>query len=294
MGRSSAPRLIGVGVDGTTAGRDAIELGSLLARPTAAELMLIAVPKEPLIQLAAPGGFGWAALKNRAWSTLAETRDALAPEAWIVVHPDVLVWRGLRHVVHVEHRDLFVVGCVADAPDGRVRLGRSARELLAHLDCPLAVAPAECIAGSCRVWSASASDSTVSRSRVRRWLWPVRSSSWPAPSCRFAGSQGGWRPAFSAGYGSRTSRSTEDNVARQLTSLLASELTAAEATGVVIEVDVTPGTPVDALNALRDRVDLFVVGSAHSAPQGRVQVGGTFRAVLRDARCLVLIVPPRA
>jgi hypothetical protein len=99
-------------------GRDAVVLGSLLAHATGAELMLIAIQEEPLLPLALPDGMSWTALEERAQAMLAETRDSLAPDARIAVQSDVLVWRGLRHVVRLEHRDLLVVGSARDTRRG--------------------------------------------------------------------------------------------------------------------------------------------------------------------------------
>ena len=66
ISRWSAPKLIGIAVDGNPSGRDAVVLGSLLARATGAELMLIAVHEEPLLPVALPGGMSWTALEQRA------------------------------------------------------------------------------------------------------------------------------------------------------------------------------------------------------------------------------------
>jgi hypothetical protein len=58
---------------------------------------------------------------------LAATRDALVPEARIVVDSNPLVWRGLCRVSEREHRDLLAVGSGRRAGDGQVRLGERAR-----------------------------------------------------------------------------------------------------------------------------------------------------------------------
>ena len=136
------PRLIGAGVDGTASGRDAAALGALLAREMDAELMLTAVHEEPVMQGLLPREVSWSALEKQAWATVAQARDEQAPNARIVVQSDALIWRGLRHVVRLDHRDLLVVGSARDSDAGRTGLGRSARELLGHLECPLAIAPA--------------------------------------------------------------------------------------------------------------------------------------------------------
>jgi len=136
-----APHLIGVGVDGTSAGRDAVVLASILARATGAEMMLIAVYEEPLLEGVVPAELGWTTVRHQARTMLARTRDSLAPEARTVLRVNGLVWRGLLDVARREHRDLLVVGSTRHAKYGHATLGDTAAELLAHLECPLAVAP---------------------------------------------------------------------------------------------------------------------------------------------------------
>ena len=103
--------------------------------------MLIAVHEQPPLQVPLSSEADWKTVEKQSWSMLNETRDSLAPDARTVVQSDTLVWRALRRVVRREHRDLLVVGSARDADDGGIRIGRSARELLTHLECPLAFAP---------------------------------------------------------------------------------------------------------------------------------------------------------
>jgi nucleotide-binding universal stress UspA family protein len=136
-----APHLIGVGVDGTSAGRDAVVLASILARATGAELMLIAVYEEPLLEGVVPAELGWRSVRRQARTMLARTRDSLAPEARTVLQVNGLVWRGLLDAARREHRDLLVVGSTLHAEHGHATLGDAAAELLSRLECPLAIAP---------------------------------------------------------------------------------------------------------------------------------------------------------
>ena len=139
--RPSPPTLLGVGVDGSSSGLDAVALASLFASATAGEPMLIAVYEEPLLEGVVPGELGWRSVKRQAWAVLDATRDALLPAARMVVEPDVLAWRGLQRVVRREHRDLLVVGLGHRATDGHAGLRHSARELLGQVEWPLAIAP---------------------------------------------------------------------------------------------------------------------------------------------------------
>ncbi len=285
----SAPRLIGVGVDGTASGRDAVVLGSLLARATGAGLMLIAVHEEPLVPVVLPGGMSWTALEERVRTTVAKTRDSLAPDARIMVQADVLVWRGLRHVVRHEHRDLLVVGSARKAHAGRVRLGRAATELLGHLECPLAIAPRSFQQHTKnRLARIGVGFDDTPESRVALDL--------AASIASTAGAALEVRGAIDDGMagGLRTEQVVPDGQAlteRQLVSAFERDLAATSGIDVPTRLEVEVGIPADVLSELCDQVDLVVLGSGHSAPRGRVQPGGTGRGVLGLATCPVIIAP---
>lgn len=105
-----APRMIGVGVDGAPGGGDAVVLAAMLGRATHAELMLIAVFEEPLLNGVVPAELGWTSVRDQAETMLARTRDSLAPNARIAVESNSLAWRGLLRAARHKHRDLLVVG----------------------------------------------------------------------------------------------------------------------------------------------------------------------------------------
>jgi len=285
----SAPALIGVGVDRTSSGRDAVVLASFLARATGAELMLIAVHEEPLIQVPMPEEMNWSTLQKQTQAMLAETRDSLEPNARIAVQADVLVWRGLRHVVRHEHRDLLVVGSAHDAEDGRVRLGRDASGLLAHLECPLAIAP-----------SGLRTNRKNGLERIGVGLNGSPESEAALALAESIASAAGAelkvRGAIDDGVagGSRTEEILLEGDAiteRQPISTSERDLAAASGTDVPTKVEVEVGMPTDVLSELGDQVDLLVIGSGHSGRPGRVQLGSTGRALLHDAPCPMLVVP---
>jgi nucleotide-binding universal stress UspA family protein len=284
-----APTLIGVGVDGEPGGRDAVALALLLAPPSTGELMLIAVHEEPLVQVPLPRGLSWATLEEQAREMLCQTRDALAPGARIVVRSDALVWRGLRHVVRTEHRDLLVVGSSHHARDGHTRLGRSAGELAAHLDCPLAIA------------------SSGLRNHGRGALKRIGVGLDRRPEARAAlavaasiASVAGAELEVRAVVddvvpgGLRTEEVVLDGDAiidRQLASTFEEDLAVASASGVPTRLEVLVGDPTDVLRELCEAVDLLVLGSGHRGASGRVQLGSVGNAIVYDAGCSILLTP---
>lgn len=281
--------LIGVGVDGTASGRDAVALGSLLAGPTEAELMLIAVREEPLLAVALPAEASWSTSEKQTRTMLAQTRDSMAPGARTVVESDTLVWRALRRVVRREHRDLLVVGSAHNAENGRVRLGRSAQELLSHLECPLTVAPSG---------TADNGNPRLERIGVGFHGGP-ESRTALALATSMASAAGAQLEVRGAVDGSASDDLSAEQLAlrgdsiaaKQLLSALERDLAVARGNGVPTKVEVEVGMATDVLLELGDHVDLLVIGSGHSGRMGRVQLGGTGRALLHHAPCPILVVP---
>jgi nucleotide-binding universal stress UspA family protein len=178
-----APHLIGVDVDGTPAGRDAVVLASILGRATGAELMLIAVYEEPILEGVVPAELGWTSVRHQARTMLAQTRDSLAPASRTVLQLNGLAWRGLLDVARREHRDLLVLGSTRHAEYGHVTLGDAGAELLSHLECPLAIAPRgmqDC--SDLRFERIGVAADATPESQAAVGL-PVRSRSQPAPIC---------------------------------------------------------------------------------------------------------------
>jgi len=91
---------IAVGVNGYHEGLDAAALGAAISRATGAAMMLVAVHPDPMVVL--PEGMNWRSLDQHARKVLAETRDALAPEARVLVRTDHSVALALHRVMSTE------------------------------------------------------------------------------------------------------------------------------------------------------------------------------------------------
>jgi nucleotide-binding universal stress UspA family protein len=283
--RRSPPALIGVGVEDTAAGSDAIALGAMLAAATGAELLLIGVHVEEMFALNIEG---WerGTLQKQAHAMLAAKRDALAPDASLAVQSDALVWRGLRHVGHAQHCDVLVVGSAHDAEDGHVRLGRHARELQSHLECALAVAPL----GMRRRAGA----------RLERIGVGFDGGAESAAALGLAGALALAAQAELRLCGAvdrevvlseRPRPALDAVVEERATSLSRSARALAQATGARTSIEIVRDDAVDALSDLCDQVDLVVIGSCRTGLPGTVEAGRTGGSLLRSAACPVLLVP---
>ncbi len=251
--------------------------------------MLIAVYEEPLLEPLVPNEMGWTSVPKQARAMLAETRDSLAPRARVVVQPGTLASRALRQVARRERRDLLVVGSASGAQGGEVRLGETARDLLYHLECPLAIAP-----GGMR---------NVDKSRLERI--GVGFDGGPEASAALELAAG---VAAATGAELKVRGVVDDRlpgelktqqvvlggdaiVDRQVDSLLERALIAVEADGVPARVQVSPGKPSEALRSLAAEVDLLVIGASRSGPGGHLSLKRTGNTVAAGCPCPLMIVP---
>lgn len=286
----SVPKLIGVGVDGTPSGRDAVVLASLLGRATGAELMLVAAIDEPLVLLPAPEAGSWNTMNKQAREMLAETRDSLAPHSRIVVQAGAVVSRVLESVVSRHHQDMLVIGSGRHGTDGQVRLGQIAKILACDLECPLAIAPQ----GMRDLYSP----------RIERIGVGFDGGEESRAALELAASIAEAADAELEVLGVVDDRVTgglrtsqlvlagDAITARQADSLLERAVAAADATGARTRVQVTHGSPSEALRTLADRVELLVIGSSRSGPAGCTSLGRTGDA-LGDGSPAPLVITPR-
>lgn len=282
---------IAVGVNGYPEGLDAAALGAAISRATGAAIMLVAVHPDPMVVL--PEGMDWRSLDQYARQVLAETRDAFAPQARVVVRTDHSVARALHRVMSAEHRDLLVVGSSRHAPTGHVRIGKRTRQLLCRFESPLAIAPRGLH---------DRGDLTLRRIGVG--YDGSRESdaalSWAAGLALASGGQLRIRTVVddrmpTVGWGAvwigDITRDWVEVVGEEKSSRRRQAQTAAAKLGVRFDAEAVAGRPADALLALCDDVDLMVVGSRLWGPAKRVLLGSTGEALMHDAACPVVAVP---
>ena len=294
--RSDANRrsvsLIAVGVNGYPEGRDAVVLGEEIARATNAELMLVAVHSPPIVVL--PREVSWTSIEKQARETLAHTRDALAPDARLVVETDLSVARALRRVVRREHRDLLIVGSSRHAAKGQVLIGKRTRQLLGQCHCALGIAP-------------SGLSTTIRRGqRITRVGVGYDGGPEAHAALELAGAlavAAGAKLHICAVVDDRLPvhgwSLGEDEAAAMWSELLKPEVLtlgedarrAGTATGADTEVEILRGRPADPLLDLSKQVDLLVIGSRRWGPAGRVLLGSTGEALVREASCAVVVTP---
>lgn len=297
---------IAVGVDGYPEGRDAVVLGETIAETTGGDLLLVAVHIDPLIVL--PAGMDWKALEEQTEKTLREARDELAPDARVDVETDLFVARALERLVRREHRDLLVLGSSRRGEEGRVRIGKRARQLLTECECPIAIAPRGMhrepgrrfarigvgYDGSPEAQAALGLATTIAAAKgaelhVRAVVDDrIQSIGW---------SRLGTGPAIVSGFGWSAIGSAGvtpgwDEVVQTTVEALRAQLADSTiATAEKVKADVQLGRPANALLELSEEVDLLLIGSRRWGPVARVILGATGEAVLHDASCPVLVVP---
>jgi nucleotide-binding universal stress UspA family protein len=287
---------IAVGVDGRVGARDAACLAMMLAEVSGAEVMLVAVLPDP--PLPRPRKRDRAAMRDRAATVLREIQDFVAPHARTLIETDRSVARALERVVRREAPDLLVLGSSDQASDGRVRIGRRARQLLGDARCALAVAPRGLCANTPRhlatigvgyegtpearaalALAAPLAQAAAAVVRVRA-LVDDRLPGWLAVN------------GSAAREADREIQAMWDELIEPAVESLRTETEHAVAvSGAAVSVEVMPGSPPDELIALSEEVDLLVIGSRHWGAAGRVLLGWTGEELMHHAGCPVMVVP---
>jgi nucleotide-binding universal stress UspA family protein len=280
------------GVDGFEEGADAAALAATLAAATGGELMLVTVIADPT--LLPPVGLKWRELRDQAQATVTGLRDELWPGARTVIETDFSVARGLQRVITLEHRDVLVVGSHRDRPAGEVTIGRTTRQLLGHLTCPLVIAPRGYRGGERRPIrvigvgydgsqeadaALAAAASLARRTEARLEIRAVIDD---------------WIPSFglSGPRGARVIADWGELVADDVAHLRGQADEAAARHGATdVTVAAVSGAPSEILLAFAASVDLIVIGSRRWGAFARVLLGSTGEALVNGSRCPVLVAP---
>jgi nucleotide-binding universal stress UspA family protein len=283
---------IAAGIDGFPEGEDAAALAAALAEATGADLMFVAVHSDPLIT--PPVGMSWSSLRKEAQAALHRARATHAPKARTVVETDFSVPRALHRVIRRARSDLLVLGSSRKAPEGRVLIGKRARQLLCHFECPLAVAPRgfreRAKAGFSRIgvgYDGGAESQAALELAASIALGAGADLEVDAvvddrmPLL-------GWS-RFS--HGGAEHPRWEDAVLAEVERRRVDTEAAAEANGASGKVEIKRGRPANALLDLSQEVDLLVIGSRRWGPMSRLLLGSTGEALMHDAACPVMVVP---
>ncbi|HEY5196294.1 MAG TPA: universal stress protein [Solirubrobacteraceae bacterium] len=139
-------RNVFIGVDGTSHGRDAIALATVLAEP-GARLTLVHV--QPGATPAAAAGVDrslvdptyYAAGRGESDQLLEAEREATVVSAELVTVPGPSVGPALHAIAEQEQADLLVVGACKHRLAGRILIGDDTRASVNGATCPVGIAP---------------------------------------------------------------------------------------------------------------------------------------------------------
>jgi nucleotide-binding universal stress UspA family protein len=286
-GGSTAPKLIAVGADGSAESRDATVLGTVIARATDGELMLVAVHADPILVM--PSEINWTGQEEQADEFLRELRDDLAPNARADVETDWSVARALERVVRREHRDLVVLGSSPHAPEGHLRIGDLTRQQLGDAQCALAVAPRGLGAppqsrlATIGVGYDGGQESHDALARAGALAVAA------GAKLRVRAVVDDRLPRVGPRHRHEATR--DERVDAAVGSLRELAEQAGSATGAEVQVEVGPGSPADELRQLSTEVDLVVIGSRRWGAAARVLLGSTREELMHDASSAVMVVP---
>jgi nucleotide-binding universal stress UspA family protein len=135
-----------IGVDGTSHGREAIALASLLAEPGARLTMVHvqpgAVPANVAqVDLHAVDPTYYDAGREESRQLLEREREATGVDAALVTVPGPAVGPALHALAEQQGADLLVVGACKHRLAGRILIGDDTRASVKDATCPVAIAP---------------------------------------------------------------------------------------------------------------------------------------------------------
>jgi nucleotide-binding universal stress UspA family protein len=282
--------LVAAGTDGYPEGRDAAALAALIAHATGGEVMLVAIQAYALVVM--PKGSGWKEEREEAMAMLRDVRDAVAPDARVVVETDYSASRALERVVRREHRDLLVLGSSRRTTDGRVRMGGTVRQLIGDAVCAVAVAPRGYTQHRPQRLTTIGVGYDAGPEADEALRHAGRLAVSAGATLRVQAVVEDRKPAVSREPGARRRPRLRGEALEQEVATLRGETErAVAATGADAEVDVRGGSAARVLQDLSDEVDLLVIGSRRWGRAARVLLGGTGESLMHGARCPVMVVP---
>ena len=268
-----------VGVDGTSAGRDAIALGDVL-RDRDGRLTLAHVS---VSNSATYLSFDTAARRAESLDMLERERAEASANVDVRHVTSLSVARGLRQLAETSAADLLVVGSNSRGSLGRWFLGDDTRAALSGAACAVAVAPsgyAERPGPISRIGVAyngtpeSETALAVARGLAARCGASIRALLVVSPVPRGVGYWEAFEPDPGAGVAEVMQAATDR-------------------LRLLDDVDgrIAVGVPSEALAAFGAEVDLLVVGSRSYGPVRRMMLGSTSLQLARAARCPLLVLP---
>lgn len=286
------PGTIIIGYDGRETSDDAVVLGSRLAELTDAKLILTFAYGDEVVAGARGEGSSGAAVEDDAEAVLRRGLK-LVPYGIAVATraiPDSPAARVLEEVAASEQADLIVIGSSDFGPLSRVLIGSVGERLLRGSPCAVAVAPAGFTNRPARspkqigvCWDGSreareARDLAVQLARASGSELRLYTAIQSVP---FA------QPPYPDVY------VPDEKPIRETTEHSLSEACRAIPKDIVASGQVVSGDAANELaaQAERDGIDLLLLGSRGVGPIRRVLLGGVSNALIRIARCPVLVVP---
>ncbi len=275
------------GTDGQR-GRGAASLSQVIAAATGARLLLVGVEWDNPLPLAE----SYADNRAQLEAELRDVRDDVAPDARTQIAFGMSPAHALRKAAEAAEADLIVVGSRHRRGVQRLAANDDAMQVLHDAPCAVAIAPDHLT--PCRALtrigvgidetpeSAAALDMALELARptgAEVHLLAVASETYSSSVNLAMGAVylDDYQEVLNARIG--TAQAQVDAALERCE-------------GVTAKGDVRLGDPVGELLALSVDCDLLVLGSRRWGTVRRIALGSTSEAVIRDARCPVL-VPPR-
>ncbi|MFI5493755.1 universal stress protein [Actinoplanes sp. NPDC051859] len=287
----SSPGPVIVGVDGGSAGADALLLGQWTAAVLAAPLVVVVVRPAPAALGSGRVDAEWVADRDRAAAAvLAGARTLLgklADEVTFRIIASSSAAHGLHDLAEELGAEAIVVGSGRAGPRNRLFAGSTAERLLAGSVCPVAIAPTglEPLPGTLGRIGVAYVDTPDGRAALAAAARLSGSTGTPLRLFTVVADADATRPFL---VGQDAERAFLDTARETYEQSLVNA--AASVPDIAVDWEIRTGDVVDQLAELDD-VDVLFCGSRGYGPARRVLLGGVSARLLRRARRPVIVVP---
>jgi nucleotide-binding universal stress UspA family protein len=281
-----------VGADGSDQSADALALALKLEEPLGARLWPVFVHPYGLLSSTVSGSRYEDFVNKLADSVHAQLKALRVPaaERTLQIAADDSPAAGLQRIAEQGPAAMIVVGGSRRSRLGRVFPGGTAERLLAGAPCPVAVAPRDYAHGADEIVHVGcAFDGSAEARSALHWAGDIARS--VHANVRLLAVHQRLPPATTSDPDGFWLDSVNQKLREELQRQLAEAETVAHERNIDVTSALLDGDAASQIARASEDLDLLVLGSRGYGPLGAVVLGSVSNALVRRARCPVVVVP---